>query len=106
MMLSERGWRNIEVWERLAAPPPSHALEWGTAERSYNLGVNEGGQRVLKRLGVYDRVRECSAELAGRCLWSPQKPDGDRSVNPVPVGSVFTRVRSRSLLPRSVCVSQ
>jgi hypothetical protein len=93
-MLSARGWRNIEVWERLEAPPPSHAVEWGSAERSYNIGVNEGGQRVLKKLGVLPRLFECSAELAGRCMWSPQAPEGSKQRFEILPGGAVTRVRS------------
>ena len=34
IMLARRGWRNIEVWERLARPPnPDDAVVWGDPAR-------------------------------------------------------------------------
>ena len=36
IMLARRGWTNIEVWERLQAPPSPDATEiWGDPNRSY-----------------------------------------------------------------------
>ena len=75
IMLARRGWKNIEVWERLSRPPSPEASEWGDANRSYNLGVTARGQIVLAKLGVLDRVLNYAVQLDGAMSWTPEKPD-------------------------------
>ena len=93
IMLARRGWRGIEVWERLSAPPASDATEWGDASRSYNLGVTTRGQMVLERLHVLDRVVEHSAHLDGAMSWTPEKPEPQISARLNTQDPYLTQVR-------------
>lgn len=79
MYLSNMGWRDIEVWDKLAHPRPSNDGVWGTGDRSYNIGISARGKAALRELGVYDRVLECCAPIMFRQEWSPQNPEGKRS---------------------------
>lgn len=79
MYLSNMGWRDIEVWDKLAHPRPSNDGMWGTGDRSYNIGITARGKAALRELGVYDRVLECCAPIMFRQEWSPQNPEGKRS---------------------------
>ena len=76
IMLARRGWRNIEVWERLPRPPnPDDAVVWGDPARSYNVGVSGRGQIALEKLGCCDRVLTYCKRVNGRMDWSPGKPE-------------------------------
>lgn len=78
-MLEGLGWRNIRVLDRLARPKPSQDGLWGTADRSYNLGVTTRGRPLLNALGVTPRIRAASTPLLYRSQWTPQNPEGDRA---------------------------
>jgi len=70
--LARRGWENIEVWERLMAPPSADDLNvWGDPARSYNVGISGRGQIALASLGVIDQVLEYCARVNGRMDWTP-----------------------------------
>lgn len=90
MYLSQLGWGNIEVWDKLPRPKPSGDGLWGTSYRFYNNIIKGKGQAVLRELGAYDRIDSCCAPDAYRQEWSPQNPDGKRvwhvpsRGNPVP----------------------
>ena len=72
IMLARRGWRNIEVWERLGRPArPDDAAVWGDPDRSYNVGVSGRGQIALEKLGACDRVLRYCKRVNGRMDWSP-----------------------------------
>ena len=82
IMLARRGWRNIEVWERLQRPPAPTALEWGDPNRSYCIGISGRGQIALERLGCVERVLEYCKEVNGRMDWSPQTgPEGQERIS-------------------------
>jgi 2-polyprenyl-6-methoxyphenol hydroxylase-like FAD-dependent oxidoreductase len=75
IMLAQRGWKNIDVFDRLGALPKPDGDEWGNPYRSYNLGLSGRGQQVLTDLGVMDRVDCFSALAMGRMDWSPGKEE-------------------------------
>eukprot|EP00892_Ulva_mutabilis_P005378 jgi/Ulvmu1/3211/UM015_0252.1 len=79
MALSQMGWRDIEVWDKLAHPRPSDDGLWGTGDRSYNIGITDKGTQALRELGVYDRVLKCCAPIMYRQEWNPQSPEGKRT---------------------------
>lgn len=81
MMLVQRGWERVQVIDRLAPPPPPELADaWGTADRSYNLGISWRGQRALKRYGALDRVIRWSAPYNGRKDWNPKGKCTEREV--------------------------
>lgn len=65
-MLSQRGWKDISVFDGRAAPPLPNDPMWGAGERSYQLGLNGRGQRSLREFGVMPRVSEYAASVNGR----------------------------------------
>lgn len=81
MYLSQMGWRNIEVWDRLSKPEPPDDGLWGTADRSYNVILSGKGQAALRELDVYDRVIECCAPSNFRQEWTPERPAGNIADN-------------------------
>ena len=82
IMLARRGWRNIEVWERLQRPPSPDANEiWGDPNRSYCIGVSGRGQIALERMGCVDRVLSYCKTVNGRMDWSPQNPEGKETIS-------------------------
>lgn len=81
MMLVQRGWKRVQVMDRLSPPPPPEQADaWGTADRSYNLGISWRGQRALKRYGALDRVIRWSAPYNGRKDWNPKGKCVEREV--------------------------
>jgi hypothetical protein len=92
MALSQLGWPNIEVWDRLSAPKPSQNKFWGQEARSYGIGLTETGQRVLEDIGALDRVLKCCTPLLKRWEWSPQAPEGKRLGETSKAGSRATQV--------------
>ena len=55
LMLAQRGFRKVKVYERLEEYiPPGDSAYWSNfeASRAYNVGLNGRGQNVLKPLGV------------------------------------------------------
>jgi kynurenine 3-monooxygenase len=74
VMLARRGYRNIEVLERLSEPPNPKAAVWNSGERSYNIGISGRGQKTLKALDLMDRVELYSSDVVGRKDWSPEAP--------------------------------
>lgn len=79
MYLSQLGWRDIEVWDKLPHPRPSNDGLWGTGDRSYNIGITARGKTALRELGVYDRVLKYCAPIMYRQEWNPQNPEGKRT---------------------------
>ena len=77
IMLARRGWKNIEVWERLQKPPsPDDTAVWGDPSRSYNVGLSGRGQIALEKLGVCDQVLNYCKRVNGRMDWTPESRDG------------------------------
>ena len=74
VMLARRGYRNIEVLERLSEPPNPKAAVWDSGERSYNIGISGRGQKTLKALDLMDRIELYSSDVVGRKDWSPEAP--------------------------------
>ena len=73
IMLARRGWRNIEVWERLPRPPTT--TPWSGATRHRALPACRQGQIALEKLGCCDRVLTYCKRVNGRMDWSPGKPE-------------------------------
>lgn len=76
IMLARRGYTNINVYERLAAPQPPDDPVWLTvdAERTYNIGIGGRGQSALKELDAMDIVDKYSVPVIGRYYWEPETP--------------------------------
>lgn len=68
--LFRRGFRKLRVFDRLPKPPSPDATAWGNAERSYNLGIGDRGQKSLKRFEVFERVDRWSQTVFGRMGYS------------------------------------
>ena len=78
IMLSQLGWKDVRVVDRLPPPaPPADAVYADAPERSYNLGVSGRGQKFLDSVGVLDKVRSFAAPNFGRMVWDEQ---GNESV--------------------------
>ncbi|KAJ1485145.1 hypothetical protein T484DRAFT_1893076 [Baffinella frigidus] len=71
IMLAQRGWSGITVYDKRAAPPPADSDVWGDAERSYNLGLSARGQGALKDLGVSEQIISRATAVTGKRSWSP-----------------------------------
>ena len=78
IMLAKRGYTDVEVFERLGAPGrPDDEARWAdftATDRSYNIGINGRGQRVLDALGALPTIQKYCVECVGRCDWSPNDP--------------------------------
>ena len=73
LMLAQRGI-SCKVYERLGVyAPASDSSIYGDfeASRAYNVGLNGRGQKVLKALGVMDRIEQFTSTVVGRKDWSP-----------------------------------
>lgn len=77
MSLADIGYRNIEVWDSRARPKASDNEYWGCSDRSYNVGLVERGQVVLRAMGgLWDTIEGSVTPMHMRRQWSPQNPDG------------------------------
>ena len=77
MSLADLGYTNIEVWDGRARPEPSQNEYWGCTDRSYNVGLVERGQVVLRKMGgLWESIERSATPLLTRQQWSPQTPDG------------------------------
>ena len=76
IMLAKRGISNIKLYDQLKEPSRSDDSKWGEFEsgRSYNIGLSGRGQKVLKSLGVLDRVMNASSEMRLSKQWSADTP--------------------------------
>ncbi len=72
IMLARRGWKNIVLYDRLPRVPQSEDPRfWERNERAYNIGLDLRGQNALRRLGCWDRIARCTADVTGRIDWVP-----------------------------------
>jgi 2-polyprenyl-6-methoxyphenol hydroxylase-like FAD-dependent oxidoreductase len=73
IMLAQRGWTDIHVFDRLAPPPaPDDAAVWSETARFYLLGLGGRGQLALQALGCWDGcVKRYTTQVVGRRDWSP-----------------------------------
>ena len=96
IMLARRGYKKVDVFDRLPEPPSSNASEvWNgfLADRSYNIGLSGRGQRALTAIGMMNRIDSNSAVVIGRKDWTPESsPDS-------PVDTIFT---GRSYLTKCI----
>lgn len=77
MMLAKRGWTNIAVVDKRAAPAAADdEAEWLDFSRNYLIGLGGRGQRSLKELGVWDHVEQYSSIVVGRKDWAPGSTEG------------------------------
>lgn len=77
MSLADIGYRNIEVWDSRARPEPSNNEYWGCTDRSYNIGLVERGQAVLRQMGgLWASIEGSATPQTTRQQWSPQNPEG------------------------------
>lgn len=74
IMLARRGWRRVDVFDELPAPPPPGDICWRSGERSYQLGINGRGQNALRRFGCLERVEEYAASVRGRLSFPRNGP--------------------------------
>jgi len=70
LALARRGYRKVQVLDRLPEPPGPEEQVWGDPDRSYNLGLGGRGQRALMRFGAMDVVERFSRTVVGRKDWS------------------------------------
>jgi len=102
IMLSQRGWRNIGIFDARAAPPTPNDASWGVGDRSYQLGLNGRGQQALREFGAFDRVSAYSASVNGRLSFDEQgQPTESRLTPPGEPGAektYVTRVLQRDRL--------
>ena len=72
IMFAKRGWREITVVDRLAAPfSPDDEAVWGDTARFYLVGLGARGQRALAHLGAWEAVERYCAPVVGRKDWAP-----------------------------------
>eukprot|EP00427_Karlodinium_veneficum_P068190 CAMPEP_0169310822 /NCGR_PEP_ID=MMETSP1017-20121227/3175_1 /TAXON_ID=342587 /ORGANISM="Karlodinium micrum, Strain CCMP2283" /LENGTH=467 /DNA_ID=CAMNT_0009404491 /DNA_START=110 /DNA_END=1513 /DNA_ORIENTATION=+ len=64
-MLARRGW-SVSVYDSRQPPPPPDDPQWGSGERSYQLGLNGRGQKSLREFEAFECVSKHSAEAHGR----------------------------------------
>jgi len=93
--LRKRGFSKLRVFDREPKPPEPDAAIWGDAERSYNLGIGERGQRALKRFGVFEAVDRWSQTVLGRMSYSQ---DGKPPVATLANKRVASRIIARDRL--------
>ena len=70
--LSRRGYKNIEVLDRLAPPAAlDDTATWGDTARFYLIGIGGRGQKALRKIGAWEAIEPFTQEVAGRKDWSP-----------------------------------
>ena len=102
IMLAQRGWTDVSVFDARAAPPLPEDQLWGDGERSYQLGLNGRGQAALREFGAMERVSRFSATVNGRLSFNAEgKPVESRLKPPGTPGAektYVTRVLQRDRL--------
>jgi 2-polyprenyl-6-methoxyphenol hydroxylase-like FAD-dependent oxidoreductase len=102
--LARLGYKNVKVFDKLDEPLAPDSPDWvdlvsPTFLRSYNIGISGRGQKVLRALGVMDKIENFAADVTGRKDWSPESPiDSPREVIYTGVKSYTTRVIQRDRL--------
>eukprot|EP00960_Hanusia_phi_P057556 763600-Hanusia_phi.AAC.4 len=72
IMLAQRGWRDIHVYDRLSPPPnPDDDNVWSDTAKFYLIGIGGRGQRALKNFGIWDDVDKYCTTVVGRMDWAP-----------------------------------
>ena len=71
IMLSKRGWQNVQVFDRLTAPPSLDDEVWSDTARFYLIGIGGRGREALKAIGSWDAIEPYTAPVRGRKDWSP-----------------------------------
>lgn len=73
VMLARKGFRHVTVFDQLSEPPSPDDACWGSfgGDRSYNIGLSGRGQKVLRNLGLMDRLEKYSVDVVGRVDWTP-----------------------------------
>ena len=102
IMLAQRGWERISVYDSRTEPPKPDDALWGAGERSYQLGLNGRGQTALRKLGALATVEAFSASVNGRLsLKAGEQPEESRLKPPGTPGAektYVTRVLQRDRL--------
>ena len=102
IMLAQRGWERISVYDSRTEPPKPDDALWGAGERSYQLGLNGRGQTALRKLGALETVEAFSASVNGRLsLKAGEQPEESRLKPPGTPGAektYVTRVLQRDRL--------
>lgn len=66
--LARRGYKNIEVFERLSRPADPNSPVWGDPYRSYNVSASSFQISVLSTITyTYVGMKRCVLVLSGRC---------------------------------------
>ncbi|EKX46622.1 hypothetical protein GUITHDRAFT_70296 [Guillardia theta CCMP2712] len=72
IMLAQRGWKDIHVYDRLSPPPnPDDDNVWSDTAKFYLIGIGGRGQRALKNFGIWDDVDKYCTTVVGRMDWAP-----------------------------------
>ena len=71
IMLSKRGWPNVQVLDRLPAPPSLDDEVWSDTARFYLIGIGGRGREALQAIGSWDAIEPYTAPVRGRKDWAP-----------------------------------
>lgn len=76
IMLVQRGFSSIKVFDRLPEPPLPNSTLWEdlNSDRAYNIGINGRGQAALRRFGVMSKIDSYATTVVGRRDWTPESP--------------------------------
>lgn len=70
--LARRGWKNVQVIDRLPPPPALDDTEtWGDTARFYLIGIGGRGSGALRSIGAWDAVEPYTQPVVGRKDWAP-----------------------------------
>lgn len=77
IMLACRGWENIVVVDRRAAPlEADDAAAWLDFSKNYLIGLGGRGQNALQEIGVWEEVKQFATVVVGRKDWAPGSEEG------------------------------
>lgn len=98
LMLARKGYTSITVYDRLAEyPSASDTTVWSNL-RSYIIGLNGRGQKVLSWLGVMDRINSAAVTVMGRRDWSPESDTSKDTITDLKEKGYYSRCITRDRL--------
>lgn len=98
MLADKYPTRTIQVFDRLAAPPPADDPIWDDVAKFYLIGLGGRGQKALKAFGVWDAVEERAVGVIGRKDWPPDSKEGVERIFTAKDKHVTTMVLPRDKL--------
>lgn len=69
--LAKRGYKKVEVLDRLPPPPAVDDTAWSDTARFYLIGIGGRGQNALRKIGAWDAIEPFTQPVAGRKDWAP-----------------------------------